>query len=127
MAEGRWIETCGCGRETHVRAAALVVTGGTRPCEFPHPHFGEIARVNAELGWCGCGTGDRVDEMMLAYLGQSGPVLHFGDDAGMLVAYMADALGWTEHGGSIGGAWLTEDGEQALANLRAHVAVSLRE
>jgi hypothetical protein len=36
-----------------------------------------------------------------------------------LTAYLCDALGWTEHGGGVGGAWLTDEGERALSNLRA--------
>ena len=36
----------------------------------------------------------------------------------LLLAYIADAAGWTEHGGSVGGAWLTDGGREALANLR---------
>lgn len=28
-------------------------------------------------------------------------------------------VGFTEHGGSIYGSWLTDDGTEALANLRA--------
>ena len=36
-----------------------------------------------------------------------------------LIAVIADTLGFTEHGGSIYGSWLTDDGTEALANLRA--------
>jgi hypothetical protein len=83
----------------------------------------ESGRVQAEIGWCGCGT-DRTDEMMLAYL-RSREVDGFPKpapdgvhaDAVELLAYMADDLGWTEHGGGVGGAWLTDAGREALANL----------
>jgi hypothetical protein len=40
-------------------------------------------------------------------------------DAEVLLAYIADALGWTEHGGGVCGAWLSESGRTALANLTA--------
>ena len=35
-----------------------------------------------------------------------------------LLAYIADAQDWTEHGSSVNGAWLTDGGKEALANLR---------
>lgn len=37
----------------------------------------------------------------------------------MLMAYMADHFGWTEHGTSVNGAWITEKGRQTLAGLKA--------
>lgn len=37
------------------------------------------------------------------------------DDLFMLVAYIADRLGFTEHGLSIFGAWLTDEGKDEIA------------
>lgn len=79
-----------------------------------------------ELGGCGCGQPERVDAMMLAYLesraGEGFPKpdpAGVSEDAALLLAYLADMLDWTEHGGSVGGAWLTDEGERALAHLRS--------
>jgi len=106
------------------------------------------AQVAEELEWCGCGDNDRVDELMLAYLDWLELDKQFSDsilaeyggdlltswkderwtqdraecpldeDVRLLVMYVADHLGWTEHGSSVYGAWLTDDGREALANLR---------
>lgn len=128
MSDGQWIETCGCGRETHLHNAAFVVTvpDGAKPCDAAHPHDpDERPWVVMELGGCACGEPERVDDMMLAYLASREPEgwpkpapVGVSEDAALLLAYLADMLGWTEHGGSVGGAWLTEDGAAALANLR---------
>lgn len=123
---GTWVETCQCGRETRAKNGAWVVSDGKEPCDSPHPHYqdGEPPSVPTELGWCGCGEPERVDEMMLAYLqsrvGEDYPKpdpVGVSPDAVPLLAYMADALGWTEHGGSVGGAWLTDNGYVAIGNL----------
>jgi hypothetical protein len=91
------------------------------------------------LGWCGCGTPERAVRPLRAYL----EVLALRDgtaswvdgrasasweaslqaidalgDAGALVAYVADAAGWTEHGSSVVGAWLTDLGRAVLEDLR---------
>lgn len=78
---------------------------------------GEI--VAKELGWCGCGELARVDALMLGYLTSGDPVLQVNGDAGLLLAYIADDRGWTDHGGSIHSAWLTDSGRELLANLTA--------
>jgi hypothetical protein len=76
-----------------------------------------------ELGWDVCGNPEAVDRMMLAYLtarsSDAKPAAEgVPPDAEILIAYMADDLGWTEHGTGIEGAWLTEAGREALTNLR---------
>lgn len=80
--------------------------------------------VNTELGWCACGDPSEIDGMMLAYLRARAhedfpkPAAEgVSPQAELLLAYIADGLGWTEHGSSIGGAWLTEDGREAMENL----------
>lgn len=97
---------------------------------------GRTDLVPALLGFCGCVAPDEIDAQFLAYLdGLAGwwDEVRASDDGSLklrldlpprpdydlLTAYLCDALGWTEHGGSVGGAWLTDAGEQALANLRA--------
>lgn len=82
--------------------------------------------VNTELGWCACDRPYEVDRMMLAYLDVIAldtwprpPPRGVSDDATTLLAYIADHLGWTDHGTSVGGAWLTDAGQVARSNLRA--------
>lgn len=138
--EGRWIETCGCGVETWVKDYAYVRRGDpmtAETCAAPHPHDPDDGpTVPMELGWCGCGNPEDVDRMMLAYLAnlherwttrkdEGAP--HFGyqptpdlsPDAELLIQYVADSLGWTEHGGSVGGAWLTDEGHDARRRMIA--------
>lgn len=80
------------------------------------------------LGWCGCGDIDEALALVLRYLqalytgqrvGQTwGPTLReqagIDEDAWRLLSYVCDAAGWTEHGVSVRGAWLTEEGRHAL-------------
>jgi hypothetical protein len=122
----RWIMECGCGRTVYAdRGAYRVETSPiAEPCNGEHPE--SDTPVHDELGWCGCGTPEDTDRMMLVYLetldsdafprrlpeGVSEDALH-------LLQNIADSLGWTEHGTTVGGAWLTEDGRTTLSNLRA--------
>lgn len=101
------------------------------------------ATVARQMGWCRCGDNERVDALMLAYLDslerywawvharegrtitkeewKTSPESDLDRDVYWLMAYIADELDWTEHGSSVVGAWLTEDGKEALANLRKPV------
>lgn len=126
-----WFMGCGtCGGNAWVKNAAVVRDKTCEQCEQAglagDDSTGVLdSLVSTELGWCGCGSPDRVDEMMLAYLRwvavEECPRAESGvhEDAVLLLAYIADKLGWTEHGGSVLSAWLTEDGKQAMANLAA--------
>lgn len=115
-----WVRGCGCGNEIHVKNVAF--TSSQPPCGscFADPEF--IPSVTAELGWCGCGDPDAIDALMLTYLSEQPGWEHAptqGNDVRLLLAYIADDLAWTEHGSSVFGAWLTDDGKQALSNLQA--------
>jgi hypothetical protein len=80
------------------------------------------------LGWCGCGDVDDAIALVRTYLqalyeGQQqgrgwGPDLReqtgIPVEAWCLLQFLCDGAGWTEHGGSVLGAWLTEEGRQAL-------------
>lgn len=44
------------------------------------------------------------------------------DGLQMLVLYLIDSLGLLEHGGSVGGSWLTDKGAAVLARLREEQA-----
>lgn len=99
-----------------------------------------------ELGWCGCGSPQEALEFMRDILqimknrsddNQNEPCgTRYEDSAwakhtkllddklpgalGLSYFYFLDSVGLTEHGGSIGGSWLTKDGERALEILRSH-------
>lgn len=86
-----------------------------------------IEGVSQHLGWCGCGipaaAADWLRRALAAHpaweqQGAQKPV--FGEDVGRdyVLRYMLDHAGLTTHGGSVGGAWLTERGERVLAACR---------
>ena len=84
------------------------------------------------LNWCGCGNPEEAQTAILNFLDaheefdnrEEKLKKYFGfkyvyDNPLLLCfAYTMDAAGFTEHGTSIGGAWLTEDGEDYLYCLR---------
>ena len=130
-ALGTWVSGCPvCGSEVFVKNAALRQTKTCPNCvEFLADVLSRDEAVAAELGWCLCNRPEEVNRMMLAYLEarsiEDWPKPHpegVSEDAETLLAYIADQLGWTEHGGSVGGAWLTADGREALDNLRRYAA-----
>lgn len=132
-----WFVGCGCGSNQWVRNAAIVRDKTCAQCKDYGTNedsgvYVLDALVSTELGWCACGNPEDVDRMMLTYLewaearfdkqsevSWDTPLDNVSDDAKFLLAYIADGLDWTEHGGSVGGAWLTDEGKEAMANLRA--------
>lgn len=86
------------------------------------------------LGWCGCGVPDTVLDLVRRYLettawaNEDWNTRHdfrgrieraaMSEDAWLLLEYVCDRADWTEHGGSVGGAWLTDKGREALAILQ---------
>jgi hypothetical protein len=73
---------------------------------------------------CGCGNPDLVWDTIRDYLKEredwandriEWKPLETGKD--YLLAYLMDHFGLTEHGGSVGGAWLTIEGERTLRYL----------
>lgn len=97
------------------------------------------------LGFCGCGSPERVADMICRYLEavdwawECGPNMEFAhywaercqnmierakleEDAFMLCAYIADSRRFTEHGGSVGGAWLSDKGRSFVGALRKALA-----
>ena len=107
---------------------------------IPNPEaYGDLDRQSVLLsivGFCGCGgpgltaswlrdllrlhdtastdlsgTGTARDTFWKEATGKSfGPVYY-------LIHYWLDDRGWTEHGGSVGGGWLTEKGRAVIAVL----------
>lgn len=121
-----------CGSVLTVVNAGYVMT--KEPCDncegFIADATGELGngRMNDTLGWCGCGNPEEVDKLMLHYLDSAkwldDKFPRINNDADRLCAYIADDLGWTEHGGGVGGAWLTDAGREARANLTEAVAAA---
>lgn len=89
------------------------------------------------LNWCGCGDPDLAKETLRKFLDAH---LNFDDRQKKLqtyfgvecifenallacLAYTMDAAEFTEHGTSIIGAWLTEDGEDFLYCLELNEAI----
>jgi len=80
-----------------------------------------------KLGWCGCGTPDDAAKTIFKLLdavkeqeleGRKAKLTeYFGvgsvydNDLLLCLSYELDRAGFTDHGSSIGWAWLTEDGE----------------
>lgn len=129
-ADGRLIWKCQCGRETRVKNLRyrVVEPPNAGPCDVVHDgqcpgneSDGTDPSLNDELGWCACGNPEMVESAMLEYLEavseRRSPV---GMSREMLImAYIADDLGWTEHGGGVYGAWLDSDGIEALQILQS--------
>jgi hypothetical protein len=85
------------------------------------------------MGWCHCGRPEDVTRLVVAYLRMVERLLWAarskpdysavgGEAAWWLLAYLCDGLAWTEHGGSVEGAWLTEDGRLAMQRMEAALA-----
>jgi hypothetical protein len=88
-----------------------------------------------DLKFCACGDPERIVELIRNYLSYVDEIMgadthgsdwatwwkarreHWeldDDDLYLVIAYIADALGFTEHGGSIYGAWLTDKGRAEI-------------
>lgn len=69
-----------------------------------------------KLGWCGCGCPEDAERCVLNLLSEikvkTADV--YADDLLLCLAYTLDHAGLLEHGTSIGGAWLTEEGKMYL-------------
>jgi hypothetical protein len=94
------------------------------------------ARWFEELKFCGCGdpegTQDWLQRVLTSLKGSPDPWVDWADRVAVLnsdldamryfVLYVLDAMGLTEHGGSVGGAWLTAKGRKFLVELEADAA-----
>ncbi|QEE39814.1 MULTISPECIES: hypothetical protein [unclassified Methylobacterium] len=91
-----------------------------------------IEAVSHHLGWCGCGAPWAAADWLRRALeahpawekeSQQGAVWGEGHGRAYVLRYMLDHAALTEHGGSVGGAWLTERGERVLAALQVPGAI----
>lgn len=84
-------------------------------------------RVFLSEWFCGCGSPEDAAEALRKLLSLHPPYDHRKEfeawiqDSGlaMLVLYTLDHFGLTEHGGTVGGGWLTDKGQAVLAALEA--------
>ncbi len=81
-----------------------------------------------KLNWCGCGDPNMAKGVIKDYLevvkakfdsnadftGKFGVKFVYDDKLLLCLAYTLDAAGFTDHGSSISGAWLTDEGKMFL-------------
>lgn len=80
------------------------------------------------MGGCGCGSSDDIEDLcweVLSYFatphaerGKRGELPTKELDA-QIIAHWMDMKGLTNHGGSVHGSWLTDDGRAVYAAMRA--------
>lgn len=83
--------------------------------------------LNYLMGWCQCGNPEDVTAAIMQYLEIIASDERFdfenNDESRRILwyflAYIADYLDWTDHGGSVGRAWLTDTGREALRRYSA--------
>lgn len=98
----------------------------SKGCEWPNKIQAEM---NGELNWCGCGSNIEAIKFLREILRcfkredwsesnkKLDKLLHVTDnECGLYYSYlyMLDKTGYIEHGGSIGGSWLTQKGKDIL-------------
>lgn len=77
------------------------------------------------LGGCGCGSSDEIADKAVAVLEFFSREIgsrdwSFIDGENEILAHWLDSKGLLEHGSSIGGSWLSKEGEQVLKSLKEH-------
>jgi hypothetical protein len=70
------------------------------------------------LNSCGCGSPDRNTRYVYNVLKRIENCKTEDTDTEYFALYVFDKLWLTEHGGSIGGSWLSEKGKQLLSDMR---------
>lgn len=127
-ADGRWLETCACGRETRIKNGGLRIIPALAPlndCALDHPGRPVKALLAAEMGWLTDSDAPGLDVEMLDYLRYANdPQAHKSPDGlrdHFVMAYVAAGLGWTE-GTALYLAWLNADGQEAFVNYTAQLA-----
>lgn len=82
--------------------------------------------LQSELGFCGCGDPDAAMVFVRNTLKLIGERKEWGEGvekeipnegAYYFVLYMLDHKGLTEHGGSVGGSWLSSKGDEVLKDI----------
>lgn len=92
----------------------------------------ELSHFFEDWGWCGCGSPEAPAKLVLDVL-RCAPfyepanrlsltTLLPNDGLFYFVLYMLDRADLIEHGGSVGGAWLTDRGKAVLQSLETLVA-----
>lgn len=92
----------------------------TQQCQHAEAHW--FNQVTSDLGFCGCGSPEEAfwlvrDLLRLCPFYENRQAVQARlPDLGveMLVLYTIDHAGLIEHGGSVGGSWITEKGQRLL-------------
>ncbi len=90
-------------------------------------------QILEQLNWCGCGNPDDALEYLRQILqlfkdkdkyDEVCELIHLKDQPGLgyMILYYLDSIELTEHGGSVGGCWLSEKGETFLEDITSHQA-----
>lgn len=118
LVGGQWVDAWNGG---------TIDTSGPLPvCAQDGETWSSVIGANL-LKWCGCFIADEMLQRVDDYLsgrwgryGDEGEIIHFdlGDSTQTLIALACDGV-FTEHGGGIGGSWLTDEGRAWLDLRRA--------
>ena len=101
-------------------------------------HDSALAVLGEELGWCGCGDPDGAAKLLLTALEiiddsaskyaateAKWKELGYGNDlVRVIFLYWLCDQGFTDHGTSVFGGWLTDAGHQLMTDLRYAIAES---
>lgn len=117
----------GCGSKSIKETWAILNEHGIAPT--PYETLVD-ARWFEEMNFCGCGCPEETQEWLAAVLDaikarsdsrytrdDVQAAIGLNENAAYFVLYALDAMGLTDHGGSVGGCWLTTEGERLLADL----------
>lgn len=84
--------------------------------------------IFSDIGMCGCASPDDVLDMLEAFLERKQDYMSYDDQVAfakehseelmLFMQYILDNKGFTEHGTSVYGAWLTDKGKRFLELLK---------
>lgn len=96
---------------------------GTDDTSAPLEPFAWWESILIDAGLCGCSDTTMIGEAMAAYLADPQHHPDGWDLATELIAALADHAGFTEHGMSLTGAWITDAGRRWLDMYNARDAL----
>ena len=133
---------CKCGKAVDapepvtrlISAGSAGLSGGGHPdgpycaaCDDERCHLYALFCGSNDLGFCGCGCPEEAYTLVRDILGLAPFFDHYeavrdliGERAYYFVLYAIDQAGLIEHGGGIGGSWLTEKGKHYLPLMRRY-------
>jgi hypothetical protein len=130
-----WCYGCGsCGRDIVLRADLIIESRSKESAKDPCDDCQEtiqtgidfnednlvLTAVNRLMGFCPCGEPELITTAVMRYMASPKPIVYgepfhdLGEMGFQLIAYIANAIGWTEHGGAVTASWPTDMGYEAL-------------